>query len=62
MGGPLIKREQLLTELECTYCHETYSADEPHRVCDECGKVLILRSFGRHHQGHTPLDGLVWSS
>ena len=32
-----------LTELECTYCHETYSADEPHRTCDECGKVLYPR-------------------
>ncbi len=32
-----------LTHLECTYCHNTYSADEPHRTCDECGKVLYPR-------------------
>ena len=32
-----------LTHLECTYCHATYSADEPHRTCDECGKVLYPR-------------------
>ena len=35
--------QSYITELECTYCHETYSADEPHRVCDECGKVLYAR-------------------
>ena len=29
--------------LECTYCHETYDANEPHRVCDLCGKVLYPR-------------------
>ena len=32
-----------LTHLECTYCQTTYSADEPHRTCDECGKVLYPR-------------------
>ena len=35
--------QSYITELECTYCHETYSADEPHRTCDECGKVLYAR-------------------
>ncbi|MCH7653686.1 MAG: threonine synthase [Chloroflexi bacterium] len=32
-----------LTHLECTYCHATYSADEPHRTCAECNKVLYPR-------------------
>ena len=32
-----------LTHLECTYCHKTFSADEPHRTCPECGKVLYPR-------------------
>ena len=32
-----------LTHLECTYCYSTYSADEPHRTCGECNKVLYPR-------------------
>ena len=32
-----------LTHLECTYCHNTFSAEEPHRVCSDCGKVLYPR-------------------
>ena len=32
-----------LTHLECTYCHASYSAEEPHRLCGECGKVLYPR-------------------
>ena len=32
-----------LTNLECTYCGETFSADEPMRLCDKCGKVLYPR-------------------
>ena len=32
-----------LTHLECTYCNATYSADEPNRLCAECGKVLYPR-------------------
>ena len=32
-----------LTHLECTYCNASYSAEELHRVCDECGKVLYPR-------------------
>jgi threonine synthase len=32
-----------LTDLECTYCHKHYSADEPHRTCPDCGKVLYPR-------------------
>ena len=32
-----------LTNLECTYCHSIHSADEPHRTCPECGKVLYPR-------------------
>ena len=32
-----------LTHLECTYCQATYSAEEPHRTCPECGKVLYPR-------------------
>ena len=35
--------KSFLTHLECTYCHETCSADELHRICDECGKVLYPR-------------------
>ena len=32
-----------LTNLECTYCNATYSADEANRLCSECGKVLYPR-------------------
>ena len=32
-----------LTHLECTACGSTVSADEPHRTCDDCGKVLYAR-------------------
>ena len=32
-----------LTHLECTYCAATYSADEAHRICVECEKVLYPR-------------------
>ena len=32
-----------LTHLECTYCNAIYSAEEPHRLCAECGKVLYPR-------------------
>ena len=32
-----------LTNLECTYCGAEHSADEPNRVCAECGKVLYPR-------------------
>ena len=32
-----------LTNLECTYCDADYSADEPNRLCLECGKVLYPR-------------------
>ena len=32
-----------LTHLECTYCLATFSADEPHRLCTECSKVLYPR-------------------
>jgi len=32
-----------LTHLECTYCNASYSAEEPHRLCGECGKVLYPR-------------------
>ncbi|MBI4312552.1 MAG: threonine synthase [Chloroflexi bacterium] len=32
-----------LSHLECTACGKTYSADEPHRVCPACGKVLYAR-------------------
>ena len=32
-----------LTHLECTACGRTYSAEEPHRTCSTCGKVLYAR-------------------
>ena len=32
-----------LSHLECTHCANTFSADEPHRTCPECGKVLYAR-------------------
>ena len=35
--------KSFLTNLECTYCGLEYSADEPHRTCPECGKVLYPR-------------------
>lgn len=32
-----------LTHLECSACHETFSADAIHTVCPACGKVLLAR-------------------
>ena len=32
-----------LSHLECTSCGETYTADEPNRICLACGKVLYAR-------------------
>ena len=32
-----------LSHLECTDCQATYSADEVHRTCPACGKVLAAR-------------------
>ena len=32
-----------LSHLECTHCGKTFSSDEPHRTCAECGKVLYAR-------------------
>ena len=32
-----------LSNLECTYCGEIFSADEPMRLCEKCGKVLYPR-------------------
>ena len=35
--------KSFLTNLECTYCGLELSADEPHRTCPECEKVLYPR-------------------
>ena len=35
--------QSYLSHLECTACGENYSADEPHRTCPVCGKVLYAR-------------------
>ena len=35
--------KSFLTNLECTYCGIELSADEPHRTCPDCGKVLYPR-------------------
>ena len=35
--------QSYLTNLECTYCDAEFSADEPQRLCVECGKVLYPR-------------------
>ncbi|MBI4339441.1 MAG: threonine synthase [Chloroflexi bacterium] len=32
-----------LSHLECTSCGKTFSAEEPHRTCEACGKVLYAR-------------------
>ena len=32
-----------LDNLECTLCGSRFSADEPHRTCPDCGKVLYPR-------------------
>ncbi|HJO59662.1 MAG: threonine synthase [SAR202 cluster bacterium] len=32
-----------LKNLECTYCNEIFSADQPRRLCEKCGKVLYPR-------------------
>ena len=32
-----------LSHLECTYCHQTYDAGIPQRICNACGKVLYSR-------------------
>ncbi|MBT7096988.1 pyridoxal-phosphate dependent enzyme, partial [Candidatus Poribacteria bacterium] len=35
--------QSYLSHLECTRCHETYSADETHTTCPACQKVLYAR-------------------
>jgi threonine synthase len=35
--------KSFLSHLECTYCGQTYSADEIHTTCPKCGKVLFAR-------------------
>ena len=35
--------KSFLIDLECTYCHERYSAEELQRTCEACGKVLYPR-------------------
>jgi len=35
--------KSFLTHLECTYCGKLFSSEEPHRLCDDCGKVLYPR-------------------
>ena len=35
--------KSFLTHLECTYCGKVFSSEEPHRLCDDCGKVLYPR-------------------
>ncbi len=32
-----------VTHLECTYCGQTYNADEMLNLCPACGKVLYYR-------------------
>lgn len=32
-----------ISHLECTACQKTYSSDDPHRTCQDCGKVLYVR-------------------
>ncbi|MEE2700650.1 MAG: threonine synthase [Chloroflexota bacterium] len=32
-----------ISHLECTACQKTYSSDDPHRTCQDCGKVLYAR-------------------
>jgi threonine synthase len=32
-----------LKNLECTYCSAIFSADQPRRLCEKCGKVLYPR-------------------
>ena len=39
----LATMKSYLTHLECTSCRTTFSSDEPHRTCLECGKVLYPR-------------------
>ena len=41
--APGVTMKSYLTHLECTYCHATFSTDEPHRTCAECSKVLYPR-------------------
>ena len=38
-----VTMKSYLTHLECTYCGSTLSADELHRICPDCGKVLYPR-------------------
>ena len=35
--------KSFFTHLECTYCGKVFSSEEPHRLCDDCGKVLYPR-------------------
>ena len=47
-----------LTHLECTYCHATFSSDEPHRTCAECSKVLYPRYDLQAAKGHFSRESL----
>ena len=38
-----IATKSYLSHLECTKCGQTASAEEPHRTCPKCGKVLYAR-------------------
>lgn len=35
--------QSYMTHLECTACATIYSCEEPHRTCQDCGKVLYAR-------------------
>ena len=48
-----------LSHLECTYCEATFSADEPHRTCAECAKVLYPRYDLRAAGRELPRESLI---
>jgi len=52
-------RQSYLSHLECTYCGETYSADELHTTCPKCGKVLFARYDLEAARAHLDRDALA---
>lgn len=48
-----------LSHLQCTYCGETYSADELHTTCPKCGKVLFARYDLASAKQHFRRDDLL---
>lgn len=51
--------KSFLSHLECTFCSKTYSADELHTLCPNCGKVLYARYDLDSAKRHFAKDDLL---